>query len=385
MLLYQKYAPKNLTEFAGNPSAVDEVKKWALLFENGKLQKPLLIYGPPGIGKTALAYALAGEMGWDMLELNASDTRNKKGVEKVMGMASSSSGLFSKHRLILIDEVDGLQGNADRGGMSAISTVIKNSSQPIILTANDAWDRRLVSLRSLCKFVEMRKVNKRTVFSVISRIAQKEKMNISEHTLNEISENCDGDLRSAIIDLQGYTPNSLRDRNNLVFDCIKKLFKADTYIDAVSSFDNSTLDHDLIKLWIEQNIANEYESYKEIADAYNYLSRADMFDGRIRRRQAWKLFKYSNAVMLAGVALSKHSKYHKFVKYEFPSYLRSMSLTSRQRAMRKSINRKISQSCHVSISDSQSYYILLKMMSKKGKSMHFFELDADEQKFINKL
>ena len=80
MHLYQKYAPKSLKEFAGNPSVVEEVRTWALLFENNKNQKPLLINGPPGIGKTALAIVLAQEMGWEMLELNSSDTRNKKNI-----------------------------------------------------------------------------------------------------------------------------------------------------------------------------------------------------------------------------------------------------------------------------------------------------------------
>lgn len=385
MHLYQKYAPKNLKEFAGNPDVVENIKKWALLFENGKVQKPILLYGPPGIGKTALAYALAGEMGWSILEFNASDTRNKDNVERVMGAASSSAGLFSRRKLILIDEVDGLEGTADRGGVSAIVSILKSATQPIILTANDAWDKKLTPLRGNCTFIEMKRVNKRTVHSVISDIAHKEHIRISDDMLQQIAESSDGDIRSAIIDLQVRQPGMLRDREHLIFECMKDMFKAQDYISALKSFDNSTLDHNMIKLWIEQNISNEYESADEIARAYDYLSRADMYDGRIVRRQAWKLLKYSNAVMLTGVSLSKKERYHKFVKYEFPTYIRSMSMTSEKRSIRKSVLRKIAHKCHCSVSDAGAYLFLLKELLKKEGDLGYFEFSDDELTFIKKV
>ncbi|MGB9695574.1 MAG: AAA family ATPase, partial [Caldisericaceae bacterium] len=190
-----------MKEFAGNPEAVEKVKKWALLFENGKIQKPIFLYGPPGIGKTALAYAVAHEMGWELIEFNASDTRNKNNVERIIGAASGSAGLFSRRKLILIDEVDGLEGTADRGGISAIVSMIRSSSQPIILTANDAWDRKLTPLRGGCDFVEMKRINKRTVLLTIREIAHKEGIKLSDEVLERIADASNGDLRSAIIDL----------------------------------------------------------------------------------------------------------------------------------------------------------------------------------------
>ncbi|MEM0438111.1 MAG: replication factor C large subunit [Candidatus Micrarchaeia archaeon] len=382
MHLYQKHSPSSLGELAGNPQAVEEVKKWALLFESGKPQKPLLVYGPPGIGKTALAYALAKEMGWEILEFNASDTRNKSEVERVMGAASGSAGLFSRHRLILIDEVDGLQGTADRGGASAIAEIAKNARQPLMLIANDGWDRKLAPLRQHCKFIEMKKVNKRTVESVIARIAREERLELGDGDAGRIADDSDGDLRSAIIDLQARIPGSQRDRDRLIFECVRQMFKAQSYADAAGSFNGTTLDHDTVKLWVEQNIALEYERPEEIARAYDFLSRADVFDGRISRRQAWKLLKYSTVLMLAGVSLSKRAKYHKFVKYEFPSFLRSMSTSSEKRAVRKSTLRKIMRKCHVSLACAQEYLPLIAAAEKKGHSLaQFFELDEDELAF----
>lgn len=384
MHLYQKYAPKSLKEFAGNPSVVEEVRTWALLFENNKNQKPLLINGPPGIGKTALAIVLAQEMGWEMLELNSSDTRNKKNIERVIGGASGFSGLFSRYKLILIDEADNFQGNSDRGGITTITKIIQESKQPMILTANDVWNPKLASVRGVCKIVDMKRINKNTIKNVLEKIAEEELIMMSDEDIQKISDNCDGDLRSAIIDLQSRKVEDDRNRDKVIFECMKDLFKAKDFISALNSFQNTTLDHDMIKLWVEQNLQLEYTEPKHLAQAYNYMSRADVFDGRIKKREYWKLLKYSNSVMLTGVSLVDKNKKFRYVKHEFPSYLRSMSLTARKRATRKNVLKKISEKCHVSISDANEYIPLIKIMIKKA-DIGFFDFDTDEVNYISKL
>ena len=384
MHLYKKYAPNSLKEFAGNPSVVEEVRTWALLFENNKIQKPLLISGPPGIGKTALAHVLAKEMGWEILELNSSDTRNKNNIEKIVGGATGFSGLFSRFKLILIDEADNFQGNEDRGGIVTITRLIEETKQPMILTANDVWDQKLAPIRGSCKLIDMRRINKITIKNVLEKIAEEEEILISNEDIEKISENCDGDLRSAIIDLQSKTTEDFRNRDKVIFECMKDLFKADTFNSALASFENSTLDHDMIKLWIEQNIPLEYTEPKELVQAYNYMSRADVFDGRIMKRQEWKLLKYSNSIMLTGVALAKDKKSNKYVKHEFPSYLKSMSLTAKKRGVRKGVLKKICEKCHVSISDANIFIPLIQNMIKKT-NVGFFEFNEDEISYISKL
>ncbi len=384
MHLYQKYAPNSLKEFAGNPSVVEEVRTWALLFESGKIQKPLLISGPPGIGKTALAQVLAKEMSWELLELNSSDTRNKNNIEKVIGGAAGFSGLFSRFKLILIDEADNFEGNADRGGIVTITRIIEDSKQPMILTANDVWSPKLASVRSSCKMIDMRRINKGTIKNVLEKIANEEEIIISNEDIEKISENCDGDLRSAIIDLQSRTTEDLRNRDKVIFECMKDLFNSKDFDSALNSFQNTTLDHDMIKLWVEQNISLEYSDPKELAEAYNYMSRADVFDGRIFKKQEWKLLKYSNSIMLTGVGLARSGKNSKYVKHEFPSYLRSMSLTAKKRAVRKKVLKKISEKCHVSISDANLFIPLIQTMIKKT-NIGFFEFEEDEVNYISKL
>src|SRR2546421_12534611 len=72
----EKYRPKDLDDVAGNPTAVAELRKWAAAWQRGRPEKhAVILQGPPGIGKTSAALALANEMRWSVVEMNASDSR----------------------------------------------------------------------------------------------------------------------------------------------------------------------------------------------------------------------------------------------------------------------------------------------------------------------
>ena len=101
-----KYAPKKLDDFIGNKEKIEYIKQWILHYLNGKNKKPLLIWGPPGTGKTSLAYAIKEEFELDLVEMNASELRNKKRVERVLGGASLANSLFGKGKIIIIDDAD---------------------------------------------------------------------------------------------------------------------------------------------------------------------------------------------------------------------------------------------------------------------------------------
>ena len=67
-------------------------------------------------------------------------------------------------------------------------------------------------------------------------------------------------------------------------------------------------------LWLEENLPKEYEG-KDLERAFDCLSRADVFKGRIRRWQHWRFLVYINDLMTAGIALSKDEKYKKVISY----------------------------------------------------------------------
>ena len=118
----EKYRPARLEDIVGNTSAIRQIAAWAMNWTNKS--KPLLIYGKPGIGKTSSAYALANDMGWEVIELNASDQRTAAVIERIAGVGSITASLTgSVRKLIVLDEADNLQGTADRGEQRLSSNV----------------------------------------------------------------------------------------------------------------------------------------------------------------------------------------------------------------------------------------------------------------------
>ncbi len=351
MLLAQKYAPEKLEEVLGNLTAKKQLKRWMLTWMRGTRQRPLLITGPPGIGKTVMVYALRNELDLDLLEMSASDFRDKARIERILGGTMSANSLTGKTKLIFIDDVDAM-GREDRGGVSAITKLLKDSPFPVVLTAGDSWNRKIISLRSYCTVVPLKRPIAPSIAKLLTHISAKESMHVSEETIHLISENAHGDIRAAINDLQCDAIGE-RDREKDIFTLLKNLFRAQTYEDARKvSF--GSVDHGMLKLWINENIPIVFPP-GDVPLAYERISRADIFDGRIIRRQAWGFLRYSNDLMTAGVSLSRSDMRPKFVRFQFPSFLKQMKATSSSRATMKSLLTKIGRKMHTSPRHSESY------------------------------
>ncbi len=378
----RKYAPKKLDELIGNDDVKRKVRIWALNWKRGIKGKPLLLYGPPGIGKTSLAYALAHEFGFLLIELSASDFRDKNKINKILRYSNSS--LFGKPKLILLDDIDAMTSK-DRGGISELSKLLKDPKLPIILTANDAWNQKLAAIRNECQLLQMKKPSPYQIFELLKKIKEKEHISVDDSKLMEIAKNAKGDVRSALNDLESLTIGR-RDRKEDVFQVMKIIFKTEKLSAARYASMISDLDPDMLKAWIRENIPIEYEKPHEIALAYNYISRADVFDGRIASRQYWGFMRYSMILATGGVALAKDSVYRKFTKYRFPTYIRQLAQTKTARTFMKSIGRKIGRRIHTSSKKVLEFFGLYLDLIKKDvdRAKVFYRLREDEIEFIKR-
>ncbi len=383
MLFSERYMPQRIDDILGNDTAKEKIKKWILDWNRNKLRKPILVYGQSGTGKTSFAYALKKEFDLELIELNASQFRNKKNVNNIMANTMMAGTLTGKKKIILIDDVDILQ-RKDRGGATEISKLIKEANIPIILTGGDPWIKKISAIRMQCELIQLRKISKRTIMKLLRTISQKEELEMMEEQLENIAENANGDVRSAINDLQAaHSVN--RDRKKDIFNVIREIFKAEKYTE-VKNLMRGDLNLDIVKLWIDENIPYEYSEKKDIARAYNYMSRSDIFQGRIGFEN-WKLFKYVIDFFSAGVALSKTKKNHSFVKYKFPQYLKDMASSMRRRAMLKSIGLKIGNKTHTNRKTALNYLPLISDKIEKGSIgiKDYFEFTDDEIEFIKKI
>ena len=395
-LFTEKYFPKNLSEFIGNSGILESVKRWAELWNEGKKQTPLLLWGAPGVGKTCLAHLIASEFDWGLFEMNASDLRTKDVIEKVAGAAALNTSFSGKPRLVLLDEIDGLNAK-DRGAAAAILAIIRDSKNPVILIANEIYsDKKLSTIRVACKTLEFKKINYLSIAKFLEEICEKEEIKYEKEAVKELAKNSSGDMRAALLDLQSLSNSeinltevnslSCREREEKIFEVMKHIFQAHDFYEARNSVFSSEVSKDLLFRWVEENIPRQY-SGKEVEDAFASLSKADLYNSRIYRRQNYSFLKFYCDFMSAGVALAKEEKLHGFTPYQFPKLLMMLSRSSSKRALLVSIGTKIKAKSHDSAKQiiAEDLPYIMMMMSKSHYAVSFssfFGFDEKELGFL---
>ena len=292
----EKYRPQHCADLIGNEEAVASFTSWLRSWGKlAKTKKASLIVGPPGVGKTSLARAAAADFNFRVIELNASDTRTEKTISKAIAPASASLTLdsfseASQSNLILMDEVDGVFGREDRGGLGAILNAIEDTPIPIVLTANDVEDERFDELRKVCLLVELHELRPRLLIILLRRIMNEEGAKVDTVTVETIVKRSHGDIRSAINDTQAaaaghFHPLNIAQRTQLLDmeATLRKLFGSHEF-NATRGALNQTeiaLYKDDLLLLLQDILPYVYKSPEKLASAYDTLSRADIAYGRI--------------------------------------------------------------------------------------------------------
>ena len=164
-----KYQPKTSKEIIGQDLAVKKLKDFVINFKKQR-KNAVLLYGPSGTGKTISAYAIVHDLDLEILEVNASDIRNAEQINSLLGSAIAQRSLFAKSKLILVDEIDGLSGTKDRGGLQAITKLIEKSSFPIVLTATNPWHYKFNTLRRKTEMIEFAPLEYLIIFEILKKL-----------------------------------------------------------------------------------------------------------------------------------------------------------------------------------------------------------------------
>jgi replication factor C large subunit len=404
LLWVEKYRPKKIEDIVGNEEAKSLFIEWIKNKRHNK--KAVLLYGPPGVGKTALVNSAAREFSFSIIEMNASDTRSEKAINAVakpatayMALDNFSGTTIGKGNLLFLDEVDGIAGNEDRGGVGAIIKIIEDSLVPVIMAANNPDIDKLRPLKKFCLLVRFQQVRIPLIIALLQKICLLENVKAEFEALERIAQNSRGDVRSAINDLQSLSEEShslslqdttmLSSRNKDISmdETLRQYFSAKSVAEASSLLSYSSVDYDEFLLSVSDNLPRRYSNPVELAVAYNFISKGDMFRGRIGTEN-WHLLKYFFNE-LAQAAVVNPQSYKQFEFITPPIRIITLFWTKGKRSTLDAICRKIGAQCHVSREGAKHNFVpFIKMILLKQKNsplIGWFKFTPEEVDFLVKM
>lgn len=368
-MLFEKYRPKSLKEVVGNYRNIEDVRRW---IRDWKKSDALLLYGPTGCGKSLAMELLAKELNYEMVESHASDYRRYEDIVSLLEKTKQQS-LFYRGKIVVVDDLDIFESS--RG----IIELIKNSSCPVVLIAMDAYEKNLREIRKRCRIMKFDRIPHDVIAEFLKSVCQKEGIPYEEPAINQLAKMCNGDIRSALIDMEMLPAVSLkalyslgfREKGDDIFNTLKVIFKSSDIRNVLTALGNSEKPLEDVVMWLEENIPVEYGDAEEIARAYDYLSRADIFSARIIRRQSFSLGKYS-VLSALGVALSKKNRHDKFTMYRPPRMF--------FRNDRGDIKEKISKKLHISEREASECVYLVRMVMNEALARKFGFSEEDMER-----
>ncbi len=300
MMWSEKYRPQKISDMVGNEEARKSFVEWLTKWKKGT--KPILLVGPPGIGKTTLAKVAAKEFGYDLVGLNASDVRNKANIKEILAPLLGNTSLLGR-ALIFVDEVDGIHGRADFGGAEALIDILKEPTVPIILAANSEQSDKMRSIKKATKTVHLKPLPPRLLALYLHKVLKEEGAKLSPGAMIKIITESRGDIRSLLniaqANVSGFEPATEKSFEMLdVESAIGAFFKAKSREEAQAVLYSMRIDpREKISAFYSSIVTSSLAA-KEMARMLDVISRADVLYGRIMRTQEWRLLRYLDNILL---------------------------------------------------------------------------------------
>ena len=372
MMWSEKYRPKNLLEMVGNEEAKEFFVKWFGKWMKGT--KPLLLVGPPGIGKTTMATLGAKQFGYDLISMNASDVRSKQKIQEILNPILGNTSVLGKP-MIFIDEVDGIHGRSDFGGVEALIDILKEPTVPIILAANSDISDKMKSIKKVTTTVKLRPLPPRLMRLYLEEILKREDASIPIGSMIKMIIDSRGDIRSILNSAQalagGFEPQLDKSyETNNVEESLNSFFNAKSPEEAQAILYSLRIDpREKINAFYSSVITSTIPKnvLKEMLDV---LSEADMLYGKIMRKQEWRLLRYLDSILLKLYKQGTAIKYSQF-NLSWPTLNR---IRWDGRAI-KGLTSNLAKQMHVSRSTFSTFYLPYLLYCIKNKSL---ELDLNE-------
>lgn len=300
----EKYKPSTANEIVGNNGSVQQLKRWLEAWRKAsedccnlakqpikedmkrrKRKKDLLddddflvsdnssdgvnsnlplsvavLYGPNGNGKTSTVYALAKDLGYKVLEVNASEKRNGKLVLSKLAEATQShqvqqgnsaeqgfAALFGKNlnpvknkksnkalksnsdleeekakkmSLILFEDIDIVFEEEDEGFLSAVTNLVSMSKRPVILTTTDPESPMVNRFMNSSSLILHFSCPPNLISSWLQIVSVVEGIYVAPETVQDLVYLCKGDFRRALLQMQLWVMSGA---NNLLMPSLPTL------------------------------------------------------------------------------------------------------------------------------------------------------------------
>ncbi|HET7337502.1 MAG TPA: AAA family ATPase [Candidatus Nitrosotalea sp.] len=368
----EKYRPKNLLEMVGNEEAKESFVKWLGKWIKGT--KPLLLIGPPGIGKTTMAILGAKQFGYDLISMNASDVRSKQKIQEILNPILGNSSVLGKP-MIFIDEVDGIHGRSDFGGVEALVDILKEPTIPIILAANSDSSDKMKNIKKVTTTVKLRPLPPRLMRLYVEEILRREGASIKIGSMIKMIVDSRGDIRSILNSAQalagGFEPQLDKSyETNNVEESVNLFFNSKSPEDARAILYSMRIDpREKINAFYSSIITSTLP-VNVLQEMLDVLSEADMLYGKIMRKQEWRLLRYLDGILFKLYRQGTSIKYSKFnLPWPTLNRIRWDGIAI------KGLTGNLAKQMHVSRSTFSTFYLPYLLYCMKNKSL---EMDLNE-------